>query len=63
MLFDDAQSYTAFKSSCAIAHIRFMVFSYRIINDWNGLPNSIGKVNTINTFKSLLEDHCKDADF
>ena len=38
-------------------------FSYRIINDWNGLPNSIGKVNTINAFKSLLEDHWKDAYF
>ena len=27
------------------------------------LPNSIGKVNTTNAFKSLLEDHWKDADF
>ena len=38
-------------------------FSYRIINDWNGLLNSIGKVNTINAFKFLLEDQWKDADF
>ena len=37
-------------------------FSYIIINDWNGLPNSVGKVNTKNAFKSLLEDNRKDAD-
>ena len=40
-----------------------MFFSYIIINDLNGLPNSVGKVYTINTFPSLLEDHWKDADF
>ena len=39
------------------------VFSYIIINDLNGLPNSVGKVNTINAFKSLLEDHRKDTNF
>ena len=39
------------------------MFFYRIINDWNVIPNSIGKVNTISVFKSLIEDHWKDADF
>ena len=38
-------------------------FSHRIINDWNGLPNSVGEINNINAFKSLLEDHWKNAEF
>ena len=54
--------YKLHKPRCNSTH-KIHGFSYRIINDWNGLPNSIGKVNTINAFKSLLEDHWKDADF
>ena len=38
-------------------------FSHRIINDWNGLPRSVGEIDSINAFKSLLEDHWKNADF
>ena len=38
-------------------------FSHRIINDWNDLPSSVGEINSINAFKSLLEDHWKHADF
>ena len=38
-------------------------FSHRIINDWNGLPNSVGEINNINAFKSLLEDHWKNVEF
>ena len=52
--------YKLHKPRCNSTH-KIHGFSYRIINDWNGLPNSIGKVNTINAFKSLLEDHWKDA--
>ena len=28
----------------------------RIMNDWNGLQNSVVQVNTINVFIALLED-------
>ena len=38
-------------------------FSHRIINDWNGLPRSVGEIDSINVFKSLLEDNGKNADF
>ena len=54
--------YKLHKPRCNSTH-KIHGFSYRIINDWNGLPNSVGKVNTINAFKSLLEDHWKNADF
>ena len=54
--------YKLHKPRCNSTH-KIHVFSYIIINDWKGLRNSIGKVNTINAFKSLLEDHWKDADF
>ena len=54
--------YKLHKPRCNSTH-KIHVFSYRIINDWNGLPYSVGKVNTINAFKSLLEYHWNDADF
>ncbi len=38
-------------------------FSHRIINDWNDLPKEVGEVDSINSFKSLLEKHWKNADF
>ena len=48
--------YTLHKSRCNSTQ-KIHGFSYRIIKDWNGRPNSVGKVNTTNAFKSLLEDH------
>ena len=38
-------------------------FSHRTINDWNDLPKSVGVVDTINSFKSLLEKHWKEVNF
>ena len=38
--------YKLHKPRCNSTH-KIHGFSYRIIHDWNGLPNSIGKVNTI----------------
>ena len=38
-------------------------FSHRTINDWNDLPESVGVIDNINSFKSLLEKHWKGVDF
>ena len=38
-------------------------FSHRVINDWNGLPKSVGELDSVNSFKSVLEDFWKKVDF
>ena len=36
-------------------------FSNRVINDWNSLPTNIVNANSINNFKSLLDEHWKNS--
>ena len=36
-------------------------FSNRVINDWNSLPTNIVNANSINNFKSLLDEHWKSS--
>ena len=35
-------------------------FSYRTVNDWNSLPSSVGLSNSVNCFKSRLNDAWKE---
>ena len=35
-------------------------FSYRTVNDWNSLPLSVGLSNSVNCFKSRLNDAWKE---
>jgi hypothetical protein len=41
-------------------NVRHHFFASRIINDWNGLPESIVSANSVNIFKYKLDSHWKD---
>ena len=36
------------------------IFSYHTVNDWNGLPSSVVLSNSVNCFKSRLNDAWKE---
>ena len=49
-------NYKLFKShTCCLARTNF--FSNRVIEDWNHLPNDVVNAETLNTFKSLLDNY------
>ena len=37
------------------------IFFNRLINDWNALPAVVVNVNSVNNFKSLLDNHLFDS--
>ena len=42
---------------------RSKYFFNRLINDWNALPAFVVNVNSVNSFKSLLDNHLVDFSF
>ena len=54
--FTRGHNYKIFKSHTRCC-TRSRFFSNRIINDWNSLPFSIVNASSINSFKSLLDEH------
>ena len=42
---------------------RSKYFFNRLINDWNALPAVVVNVNSVNNFKSLLDNHLFDSKF
>jgi len=38
-------------------------FSHRVVNDWNDLPRSVGELDSVNSFKSVIEDFWNKVDF
>lgn len=55
-------TYKLVKPRATTSH-RQHCFSTRVINDWNDLPQAVGEVDSINSFKSVLETHWKFKDF
>ena len=51
-----------FKTRCR-TKLRQNSFTVRVINDWNGLPESIVTAPTLNSFKSRIDRHWKDIQY
>ena len=51
-----------FKTRCR-TKLRQNSFTVRVINDWNGLPESIVTAPTLNSFKSRIDRHWKDLQY
>jgi len=44
-------------------NFRSKYFFNRLINDWNALPAFVVNANSVNSFKSLLDNHLVDFSF
>jgi hypothetical protein len=42
--------------------LELVVFSQRVVDEWNKLPKKVIDSKTINTFKSQLNNHWKNLD-
>ena len=47
------------KPSAARLNIRKNAFKYRVVNEWNSLPNTVIEAKTLNSFKARLNNHWK----
>ena len=41
-------------------NVRLHCYRNRVINDWNSLPFHIVNASNVLTFKTLIDDHCKN---
>ena len=54
--FTRGHQFTLYKPCCT-RDIRHRVFSHRIINQWNSLPQEIVNATNMNTFKQLFDSY------
>jgi hypothetical protein len=50
-----------FEKNCR-TNVRKYSFSQRVVDEWNKIPKKVIDSQTINTFKSLLNNHWKNLD-
>ena len=50
-----------YKKNCR-TNVRKYSFSQRVVDEWNKIPKKVIDSQTINTFKSLLNNHWKNLD-
>ena len=58
-------SFKLFKRSCLTNTRKKTIFSFRVVDKWNSLPNEIVTAPSINSFKNRLDKHwaCQDIVF